>query len=723
VSNHEKGPAANGAQGKRFSNQVYPGSAGNTSQNRWPSVTRERPCPQCAHTDRCRIAPDGGAGICWRSGTSEPWHDRAAAKRNGDGPHHSSDPRPSRPPRTYLSADDAIAGAGRSIPGGKLAGQWTYPGGTLIVARFDLADGSKQFRPVHRAANGWATGDPPGPLPLYRSDELPTAGPAYIVEGERCADTGWSIGLSAVTSAHGSAAAAKSDWSILAGRDCIILPDADAPGAKYAKDVAAILMTLNPPARAKIVELPRLPIGGDIIDFNAAFAAEPGATRAEVERLAAQAKWIDPTELLDGPVLVSLADIQSRPVPWHWPTRIPQGRITLLAGAPGIGKSFVALDVAARTTVGAAWPDGSGRAPQGNVLLICAEDDAGDTIKPRMEALRADVSRVTIMPAIRRIIDGKRVELAFTLTDVASLREAAQRIGPGLRLIIIDPIGSYLGGGLDAHRDNEVRSVLAPVAALASECGAAVLAVCHTRKSREGIDSADGLVLGSRAFTGLARSVLHVQPDPLDPNVRNLLAGKNNLSRQAAGLAFTIGDEPPVVKWSDRPVDLRADDAVMGSDRGTGRAPIERDAAMDWLSDELADLTEHPVKAIREAATDAGLSWHTVQRAASKMQIIRHRGSYAGGFIWRLQRPDNERATSAIVPEVGSCGTIGAGPLTTSTYSVPELLSCHNSNSGTIGGSDDCFDDVNAAGWADANQLELIDTAACELRSLKAGAA
>ena len=144
--------------------------------------------------------------------------------------------------------------------------------------------------------------------------------------------------------------------------------------------------------------------------------------------------------------------------------------------------------MAARVSRGIPWPDGT-PCPRGDVFMVCAEDDPADTIRPRLDAHGADVQRVHLLPSIRRIgSDGKPHETMFTLAHVAEL-EAAIRAHPECRLIVIDPIGSFLGAGIDAHRDNTVREVLTPVAKLAEKYGVAVIVVAHCRKGSRSIKS------------------------------------------------------------------------------------------------------------------------------------------------------------------------------------------------------------------------------------------
>ncbi len=183
----------------------------------------------------------------------------------------------------------------------KRAASWTYhdangqPAGAVI--RWDTATG-KDIRPVSRKGTGWIIGAMPAPRPLYRLPELrDTDGRMYVVEGEKCVEALRTIGLPATTSAGGSNAAHKSDWSPVAGKECVILPDNDNAGQHYADDVAGILATLDPPATVRVVQLPNLPPGGDVVEHIEARRAaglDDDAIRAELERLVDAA---EPTEL------------------------------------------------------------------------------------------------------------------------------------------------------------------------------------------------------------------------------------------------------------------------------------------------------------------------------------------------------------------------------------------------------------------------------------------
>ncbi|MEM1167390.1 MAG: AAA family ATPase [Planctomycetota bacterium] len=346
------------------------------------------------------------------------------------------------------------------------------------------------------------------------------------------------------------------------------------------------------------------------------------------------------------PKLLCMADVEPAEIAWLWRGRIPLGRLTLLVGRPGEGKSFLTAYLAATVSQGRAWVD---RNPcqRGSVILCSAEDDPKDTIAPRLIAHDADRSRVHLLAGVMsRDHRGDPVERVFTLDDLVTLRHTLDRV-PDCKLIVIDPIGSYLGGGADAHRDNEVRSVLAPVCHLAAARGAAVLVVAHARKAAA--PYADDLVLGSRAFTGIARSVLHLVTDPQDEKRRRrlLLTGKNNLAERLPGFAFEIGpgdvEDRPCVCWHEGEVNLTADDAVNMDAEGDSDRRTQHDEAVSWLRKALVDGPKLG-KALKEDAREGeGISWRTLERAKKTLSVEAFRPENPGPWYWRLPDPSAPR--------------------------------------------------------------------------------
>jgi len=202
------------------------------------------------------------------------------------------------PEKKFATARDAVAELERQH--GQRSALWTYDDASCepvgVVVRWDLTDGRKEIRPVSRNGEGWFIGGMPEPRVLYALTELIESSRVYVCEGEKAADAVRAIGLTATTSAHGSQSADKADWSPLAGKECVILPDNDPAGAKYADDVAAILAKLARPAVVKRIDLHGLPEGGDVVEWIGAHgeAAERETLRQELESLADAAEVIQP---------------------------------------------------------------------------------------------------------------------------------------------------------------------------------------------------------------------------------------------------------------------------------------------------------------------------------------------------------------------------------------------------------------------------------------------
>lgn len=545
----------------------------------------------------------------------------------------------SRP--SYKTAQDAVRALERTH--GPRSSEWTYynadgdPVG--VVVRWDNGSG-KRIRPISRNGVGWHSGGMPTPRPLYGLPELlESEDVVYVCEGEKAADVARACGFTATTSPQGSKSAGKTDWYPLSGRDVVILPDADESGERYARDVAGLLREAGA-ASVRIVRLskrwPDLPQGGDLVDVLSLLESDPDAVRSELEAMVvacAPEESPKPEPITGSPVLACMADVKPEKVKWLFDGRIPLGRLSLLVGRPGEGKSFVTTDMAARVSTGQEWPDGTA-CEQGSVLLVSAEDDLGDTIRPRLDAHGADPSRIHALQAVcgGKDAQGRPIEAVFTLADLDPLRQAIERIGD-VRLIVVDPIGSYMGARVDAHRDNEVRAVLGPLADIARQSGAAVLLVAHQRKGSA--SHADDLVLGSRAFTGIARSVLHLLRDPDDDQRRLLLPGKMNLSAPASGLAFTIDGEPARVQWEPGPVQTTAGEVLA---RGNGAGGQDKgNEAEQWLRDVLSD-GPMPSSDIKAQAERDGMAWRTIERAKKSMGVIATREGFGsdGKWVWVL---------------------------------------------------------------------------------------
>jgi len=382
----------------------------------------------------------------------------------------------------------------------------------------------------------------------------------------------------------------------------------------------------------------------------------PPLADAEVSRIAASIANYAPGAASDGSRLASLkcfAAIQPRPLRWLWPQRIPAAKLSLIVGDPDKGKSLVTLDITARITTGRPFPDGA-PSERGSVIMLSAEDDPEDTIRPRLDAAGADVSRIHLLEAVRVALrDGTRTERGFCLeSDVAVLADAIKQT-PEVRLVVIDPISAYLGA-TDSHKNAEVRGLLAPLKELASKTGVAVVGVTHLRKSG---GPAIHRSIDSIAFLAAARAAWGIAEDADQPDRRIMVRVKGNLSRDPGGVAYRIEAPSGIarVAWEQGAVTLRADDVLGGLESHADRS--ERREAESWLRDFLAD-GPRPASEVRSESRQAGLSWATVRRAADAMGIAREKSGFRSGWEWRLpegaQQDSSSRAPSVSTFEAPS---------------------------------------------------------------------
>jgi hypothetical protein len=323
---------------------------------------------------------------------------------------------------------------------------------------------------------------------------------------------------------------------------------------------------------------------------------------------------------------VRLDTIAPEPVDWVWSGRFARGKLGLVVGDPGEGKSQVTTDILARITRGHAWPDG-GNAPAGNVILLAAEDGLSDTLRPRVDRQGGDPARVSVLRAVR--VDGQ--ECPFTLERDLPALEAAIQESRALA-IVIDPISGYLGTR-DSYKDAEIRGLLTPLAALAERYALALIAILHLTKSAQ-----RRLLLraqGSIAFVAQARTVLAVGTDPDNPGRRLFVPIKNNLGPYPPALAFHIGDEG--LRWETGSVEGSAEALLAADEPGSRTDRRERDDAKVFLRDLLAAgmMTSKEVMADAKAN---GIAQRTLWRAKTDLGIVTERH----GRAWYWMRPHQD---------------------------------------------------------------------------------
>jgi putative DNA primase/helicase len=470
-----------------------------------------------------------------------------------------------------------------------------------------------------------------------------------IVEGERKVDHLWSWNVPATCNACGSGKWKPEHSEYLRGADVIILPDNDQKGLDHADTVGASLHGVA--SSVRVLELPDLPAKGDIVDW-----AEQGGTVEKLhELIAREAKPWAPRSWTPKPTPTSepthldsagASTFKMAGVTWLWPNRFALGKLGLIAGLPDRGKGLLCADMAARVTTGDLWPCDEGRALQGNVLLLSAEDDIEDTIIPRLVAAGADLKRVHILRMVRTG-DGKRM---FSLvSDLELLRKKIEEIG-NVVMVQVDPLSAYLGvGKVDSYRTTDVRGVLAPLTELAAEKQISLLGILHFNKKTD-VDNAMLRISDSLAFAATARHCYCVVDDP-DNKQRLFIKAKNNLAPDTKALSFAVNaivvgqDEKtgkdiwaPRVVWGLEHVDISATAAMQAEAAGKS-STNPRTAAKTFLAELLANgpVAKHEIE---EAADANCISTATLRRAKDELGIITKKSGLKGGWTWQL--PDQQ---------------------------------------------------------------------------------
>jgi len=319
--------------------------------------------------------------------------------------------------------------------------------------------------------------------------------------------------------------------------------------------------------------------------------------------------------------LIRLSDVKIRAVSWLWRDRIPGGKITILDGDPGLGKSTVAVDLSARVSRGDDMPDGMpSRGPQ-NVLIVSGEDDLEDTIAPRIHAAGADMDRIFAM-ALRTDDEGEVIP--FTIPDdLARLRKHI--VDAEIAMAWIDPLMAFMSEHVQSHNDASMRKALAPLTLVAQETGCAIVPIRHLNK-----DSKNSTAMyrggGSIAISGAARSVLlvaRIPGEPEDSDRRVMAQVKSNLARRAPSLEFEV---------SERPLDNNPDASVsiiewIGESSFSANALLSKPKKKTAREVAAAFLTETlvaeplPAADVEELAADAEISKTTLKRARTDLDV------------------------------------------------------------------------------------------------------
>lgn len=477
---------------------------------------------------------------------------------------------------------------------------------------------------------------PPSERVLYNQVCIPWArdnGVTILIpEGEQDVDSCTARHIPAVTSGGG---AGKGKWlpqytEALVGCDVAVVADNDTVGREFAREKYRALK-----GTARSVQLLYPMVGKDITDgFSAGYDLRILTPLPECEDV--------------GSYIAST--VTTRNVTWAWDKYFPLGKLVLIEGDPGDGKSILTTDLAARFSTGVLMPDGSNGAGPWPVIMVSAEDDLDDTIVPRLEAAGADLNKLHL------VSHGATPEVPFSFDEgLPAIYNLITRTGA--KLVFFDPLMAMLGDQVDSHNDHSVRRALQPLRLLATRTGATVVVVRHLNKGGSGTKAIyrGG---GSIAFTGAARATFLVTAKHDDPDTRVFACVKSNLARKPPSLTYTVDISPagmPYVKWGD-PVEVTAQQALDGprADREDSPAADEyrsrkkqRIMAGEFLLDVVANGPKSWAEIV-EIGKEEGFTAHTLVRARAEVGLTKVTGS--GGqstTTWNLPAVPFSHLTSS----------------------------------------------------------------------------
>jgi putative DNA primase/helicase len=315
-----------------------------------------------------------------------------------------------------------------------------------------------------------------------------------------------------------------------------------------------------------------------------------------------------------GPILTNMSGVEVEQVEWLWNGLIPKGKLTIIEGNPGDGKTWLSLCIAAAVSDGHYLPNpATGKLDAliepGPVIYMTSEDGIADTIKPRLEAAAANHSRVYVLEGD---LDQKGGINQISLKNLQPIKRAIIQVKPSL--LVIDPIQGYLGANVDLYRANEIRPLLANLSRLAEQFNFAVVCVRHLTKSNSSKAIYRGM--GSVDFSAAARSILLVGKDPDRPDERAIIQIKNSLGLTSKPLGFVINEDG--FQWTGA-------SSITVSGMLRDETDDEDKSALEEAKAFLIEILggKQPVNAgnIFKEAKEAGISEATLKRAKRALGV------------------------------------------------------------------------------------------------------
>ncbi len=327
--------------------------------------------------------------------------------------------------------------------------------------------------------------------------------------------------------------------------------------------------------------------------------------------------------------------IKESKIAWLWRGWLPVGKLALLGGRPGEGKSTIALDLVARLTTGSAMPDGYKPRRAVRCAILSAEDDAADTLLPRLRAADADLRQVVVLDGVRDLDTG--LGRPWTLPDdVPALRH--KLLEDSIGLVVIDPLSAYLHRTVDSHRDSDVRGALHPLTKMASELPCSVLATRHHRKAA--VDDVRDAGLGSVAFTAATRVEWVVGRDPQSGD-QILAVSKTNVGPKPPSLSYRMEQQQHSARVGWRSAENITADGLMAPLLSEADRRERRELAA--LLREIVGDGEQPVAQVLKRVHDAGFpgSDRTIRRAYQAAGLVAQRKGFGPNASYVLMRAED----------------------------------------------------------------------------------